>query len=599
VSWLGRLRNRWRERALSEDFDAELRFHLDARIDANLARGLSPTDASREARRHFGNVVRAHEDMRDARIVGWLDELTRTVSLACRSLWHTKTFTITAVLVLALGIAGTTVMFTLIHGVLLRPLPVRDEHRLIVVWKQTPSLDSVHYPFGDTEIEEVARTSQLLEATAGVTRNGVGRWVLVEKGVASYANVALVTGRFFDVLGTRPLLGRTLSAADDKDGTENVIVLSRRLWQRLYHASTDVVGRQVSLGGRPFTIVGVMPADVDYPSGVEVWTTTASVPRDAPFADAARSEVNLVARLRTGVTVAQATSELRALTEQLNARAPAGSVSGLVPVVRSFVDVVVGEVRTSLVVLFGAVGLMLLIAGANVANLLLMRGEARGRELALRAALGAGRGRIVSMVLAESLILAATAGVVGLSVAWVSLQTLVTLMPEVLPRVEAVRIDATVVAFSMGLVLATAILASAAPARLWMSPDLLSLLQSGGRGTTGSRAARGRRALVVAQVALAVTIVVAAGLLSQSLRRLQSVDFGLPVDRFALVELDLPRETYAEPTRHVQLLDTLTSRLEATQVISAATPVHLSPFSGQGGMCRGLRLKASVLNRRP
>jgi putative ABC transport system permease protein len=511
-----------------------------------------------------------------------VENLNQDIRLACRGLWRAKTFTGAAVFVLALGIAGTTLMFALIQGVLLRPLPVREQDRLIVAWKEVRSSGFAHYPFGNTEIESVAEASQLLEKAAGVTRNGVGRSVVVDNGVSSYANVALVTGGFFDVLGVQPILGRALTPADEKDGAENVIVLSSGLWQRRYGASREAVGRRVMLGEQPFTIVGVMPPDLDYPTGVEVWMTTSSVPTSGPFGDAARREVNLIARLRPGVTIEQATSEIAALTQRLEADAPANTLRGLVPVVRSFVSVVVGDVRTAMVALFGAVGLVLLIASANVANLLLMRGEARRGELAVRAALGAGRGRIVRQLLTESLVLAVVAGLAGFAVTWWSLQALITLVPDGLPRVESVRIDATVVLFSIAVVFVTALLAGLPPALLSMRADLVSQLRSGGRGATGSAAAHGRRTLVVAQVALAVTIVAAAGLLIRSVLRLQSVDLGLPADRLVLIDLVMPQAKYTERRRHAQFLDEVTARLEAVPAISAATPVNVSPFSGHG-----------------
>lgn len=511
-----------------------------------------------------------------------LDSLDQDLRFACRGLWRAKAFTGAAVLTLALGIAGTTVMFALIRGVLLRPLPVHEQDRLIVAWKEVRTSGSAQYPFGNTEIESVAEASQLLEKAAGVTRNGVARSVVVDNGVSSYANVARVTGGFFDVLGVKPILGRTLTLADEKDGAENVIVLSNGLWQRRYGASREVLGRRLVVGEQPFTIVGVMPPDLDYPSGVEVWRTTSSVPTSGPFGDAARREVNLIGRLRPGVTVEQATSEIVALTRRLEDDAPATALRGLVPVVRPFADVVVGDVRTAMLALFAAVGLVLLIASANVANLLLMRGEAQRGELAVRAALGAGRGRIVRQILVESVVLAAVAGVAAVGASWWSLQALTTLVPDGLPRVESVRIDATVISFSIAVVFVTALLAGLAPALLTMRTDLVSELRSGGRGVTGSAATHGRRTLVVAQVALAVTIVAAAGLLIRSVLRLQSVDLGLPADRLVLVDLHMPQARYAERRAHAQFLDEVIAQLEAVPAISAATPVNVSPFSGQG-----------------
>jgi putative ABC transport system permease protein len=511
-----------------------------------------------------------------------LEAVFHELRVAWRGLARTKSFGGAAVLLLALGIAGTTVMFALIQGVLLRPLPVQDPDSLIVAWKELRTSGSARYPFGDSEIESVARASQLLEKAAGVTRNGVGRSVLTDSGVSTYAHVALVTGRFFEVLGVEAIVGRTLAAADEKPGAENVIVISSGLWLRQYGGSGDVVGRRVRLGEQPFTIAGVIPPDLDYPSGVEIWQTTSSVPMSEPFAEAARREVNLIGRLRRGVTRAQASDEMLALTRRLEIDAPADALRGLTPVVRSFTDAVVGDVRTAMLALFGAVGLVLLIAVATVANLLMLRGEARGGELAVRAALGAGPGRLVREVLAETLVLAMIAGAAGIAFAWWTLGTLIRLVPDGLPRVESIRIDATVISFSIGIVFAVALVAGLAPALMSMRTDLVSRLRREGHGVTDVAVARGRRTLVVAQVALAVTIVAAAGLLMRSVLRLQSVDLGLPADRLVLLELHIPQTKYADSAQHAQFLDSAIAQLEAVPIIRSATPVNVPPFSGQG-----------------
>ena len=510
-----------------------------------------------------------------------VEQWWQDLRLAWRGLWRAKTFTGAAVLTLALGIAGTTVMFAVIQGVLLRPLPVHEQDRLLLAWKEVRTSGSARYPFGNTEIEAVADNSQLLEQAAGVTRNGVQRSVVTDNGVSTYANVALVTGGFFDVLGVQPIRGRTLTLADEKDGAENVIVVTSGFWQRRYGGSREVVGRLLIVGEQPFRIVGVMPSDLDYPSGVDIWRTT-SGPITGPFGNA-RREVNLIGRLRPGVTLEQATSEITALSRRLDADAPANDpLRGLVPVVRPFADVIVGDIRTAMLALFGAVGLVLLIASANVANLLLMRGEARRGEFALRTALGAGRGRIVRQVLAESLVMAVLAGVAGLAVAWWSLQTVITLVPDGLPRVESIRVDATVVVFCTAVVFVTALLAGLVPGLLSARVDLVSQLRSGGSGIATISATRGRRTLAIAQVALAVAVIATAGLLIRSVLRLQSVDIGLPVDRLVLLDLHIPQAKYADRRRHAQFLDDAIAQLEAVPAITAATPVNVSPFSGQG-----------------
>ncbi len=503
--------------------------------------------------------------------------------LAWRGLWRAKAFSVAAIFTLALGIAGTTVIFTLIQGVLLRPLPVRDQDRLIVAWKELRSSGYDHYPFGDAEIEAAGEASRLLESVAGVTSNGAYRWVVVENGRSDYVMGALVTGGFFEVMGIEPLLGRAFTRADDKEGAEDVLVISHGLWRRRYGGSPEAIGRRVTLNDRPFAIVGVMPPDVDYPAGVELWRTTRSVPTTGPFGDAARFEVDLIARLRPGVTMPQAASELTMLTRQYEATVPATRTRGLAPVVHSLEEVVVGSVRPALIALLAAVALVLLIASANVANLLLMRGEARRTELAVRQALGAGRGRLVRQLMLESLVLTFAAAAAGLVLTWWSLDALIALIPDGLPRVESVRVDATVVLFTVVVALVTSILAGVAPSLWTVRADLVSQLRNDGRGSASPASRRGRRALVVAQVALAVTIVAAAGVVTRSLLRLQSVDIGLAADRLVFVELSLPYSKYVDQNRQARFLDEIVARLEAIPDIAAATPVNVRPFSGNGG----------------
>ena len=507
----------------------------------------------------------------------WLD-----VRLAVAALSRAPAFSALAIGTLAVGIAGVAVMFTLVEGVLLRRWPVHDQSRLIVAWKQLPASRFEHYPFGDSEIEEVARSSRLLEPAAGVARAGISRWVAVENAETSHVNGAVVTGRFFEVLGTRAAIGRALAPDDDVSGAEPVVVISDGLWRRRYGSTHSVVGRRLQMDEQKFTIVGVMPPGLDYPRGVEVWRPSRTVPADGPFGDAARREIDLIGRLRPGVTPEQLSSELTSFTRQFEQEARRDVPKGLMPVVRTFEETAVGDMRKPLLVLFGAVYLVLIIANANVANLLLMRAESRQRELAVRAALGASRSRIVSQVMIESGVLATVAGALGLALTLIGLRSILRLIPADLPRPEWIRIDPTVVLFTVLVAWTASVFAGLLPAVSSVRADLVAQLHAG-RGLTTAAGRIGRRTLVVAQVALTVTILVTAGLLTRTLSRLQSVDLGLTAERLVFVDLSLPQKKYADPTKHEQFLEESIARLAAESSISAVTPVNVPPFAGIGG----------------
>jgi predicted permease len=515
----------------------------------------------------------------------WLHDLRLTL----RGVGRARAFYATAVLTLAIGMTGATVMFTLIRGILLRPLPVPDEDRLVVSWRVPLAGTAIHVPYRSGDIDAITRDNRVFEAVTGVGYNGAFEQTWADGARTFTADTAAVMGEFFVVAGVKAQIGSALTRDHDRRGTERAIVVSFGAWQRLFGGAVDVVGRTLVTRGHAYRIAGVMPADFEYPRGVEIWTTLTAL-ADGEAVEAYRvsllRDVELIARLRPGVTPQQAEAELASAMARLDAEAPAGDGRGFTsfrPVVRSYKDVVVGDIDAALAVLFAAVGLILVIAAANVANLQLMRGEARRSELVVRAALGASRARLIGALVAESLVVALLAGVVGLVLSHWSLQAVTTLVPDGLPRLAAIRTDAAVVVFSVVLAFVAAAVAGLMPALAASRLDLVAQLRAGGRGAVGAASARGRRLLVAAQVALAVTVVAAAGLVGRSLQRLQSADMGLAADRVVIAELDVPRDRYTDQGRHRRFLDAVTTRIGAAPGIEAVTPLNVQPFAGATG----------------
>jgi len=528
----------WRRRRDARDLelDDEIRAHFAMAVADRMARGESPEDAAAAARREFGNVGHVREVTRESWGAAglWLERLDQDLRFTARSLRRSPGVAAAAIITLAVGIGATTAMFTIMNGVLLRPLPFAAPDRLYIASYNPPPGPFSRIPgLYDRHFIAVDAKNDLFDGFATFWSNpatvrGVGDPVKLSDGFG--------TGDFFDLLGVAAEIGSTFhhGAGDD----DHVVVLSDRLWRDRFHADPRVLGHVLEIDDVARTIIGVMPPSFQFPHEAELWTP-ATVHRDEH-----RMMTQLaLGRLRPGMTEGQARARWAALTGHLD-MPPGLDRSALVAQLIPLKEVVVGDVRSSLILFGGAVAFVLLIACANVANLLLMRVAVRDREMAVRAALGAGRVRLVRQLLTEAFAIAAVATALGIGLAYAAVRGLVTLAPnQTLPRVESIRLDLRVLAFAIGLAAMTTVVCGLAPALHATELRLRAALAAGARTVAGGRA-RLRSTLVVAEIALALVLLVGAGLLIRSLQRLTSVDLGFQTADRLVATVDLPANRY-------------------------------------------------------
>jgi putative ABC transport system permease protein len=496
-----------------------------------------------------------------------------------------------AVLSLALGIGATTAIFSVLHTVVLNPLPYEDADRLVIVW-ETSAENSERWvaPANFVDWQRDARSFSGLAAFDEFAPALSGR------GEAERLRALGVSGTFFTTLGAKAMLGRTLLASDDARGAESVAVLSEGLWVRLFGGAANAVGQRIMLDGRPYTIVGVMPAQFASPlqsGGIDVWLSgDRGVPRTFPFAGdltAVRDShiIFVLGRLADGATRASAQEELSAVMALLARQYP-DTNAGLGVNVVTLHEAMVGDVRTTLVVLQFAVGVMLVIACANVAHLLLGQAARRQTEMAMRMALGAGRRRIVRQLMAETLVIAVPGGVIGVLLARWGLNALVALAPRTLPRLQEIAIDPVVLAFSVGLTLCTALLFGLGPA--FQSSRVAASAHSSVRSTSGRTVRRWHHAIVVTELALAEVLLVGAGLLLASFVASQRVELGFRLDGRLAADLSLAPDRYLRPlapgqfaidtSPKLRFVDEVLTRLQSTPGVRAAAAAFTSPLTG-------------------
>lgn len=511
-----------------------------------------------------------------------IEGVWQDVRHALRTFRRAPGFAATALATLALGVGTSTAILTLVEGVLVRPLSVRDQDQVVVMWAEHRRAGSDHIPLSYADFREYQRDSRLLQAVAAVDYNGAWpRAVQLDRGDAKM-DVAFVSGNLFEVLGAAPEIGRSLTPQDDRPGVPPAVVISRGLWERQFGRDPAILGRVLRFFGKQAEVVGVMPLGFDYPEGTEVWAPVIPFTA-APNGQSSWVFVHIVARLKQGATLDQAKADLDAFLHREGAPYPAG-LRDMTSVLSSLEDSITGPVRPLLAILGGAVGLLFLVTCATVGNLFLVRSIARSHELATRSALGASVSRLTRQLLTEGAVLAVLAGALAVGVAYGAIKGFIVLAPEGIPRLDQVRIEAQHLGLIGLLSLTTVLLFGLAPA-LWSSrPAARAVLVRGTRsGSTSLGVERARRVFVASQIALAMVVLAGAALLVDSFRRLRNLDLGFEQDNVLVVELALGYG--ANPTEdYVALVEQLTEQVQALPGVAAATSAALPPFTGTSGL---------------
>jgi putative ABC transport system permease protein len=495
---------------------------------------------------------------------------------ALRQLVKNYGFTAVAILTLALGIGACSAIFSVVNRVLLRPLDYPNADRLVVVRESQPP----QFPEFSTAPPNYIDWTKQAKSFEGIAAYDGAQLNLTGEGEPQRLIGQRATANYFEVYGVKPQLGRWFLAEEDAPGKNHVVVLSYPFWQRVFGGAVNAIDRQVQLSGEPYTVVGIAPPNFGQQNKVDVWIPMAFKPDETSNDARGAHYITTVGLLRPGVTVAQADAEMRVIASQLATQYP-DSNKGWTVFVMSMLDYSVRNVRVVLYTLLGAVGCVLLIACANIANLLLARATARHREISIRAALGAGRGRLVRQVLTESVLLAFFGGIAGLILADWGLAALLALAPPTLPRTSNIHLDGAVVAFSLVLSLVTGIILGAAPAWLAVHTDVNEALKRGTRGSTeGGVRGRFRSALVILEIAFALVLLGGAGLLARSFMALTHVDPGFVPENATVLRLALPEKKYGKPAQQTAFVDSLLERLQGLPGVQATGVTQVMPLIG-------------------
>jgi predicted permease len=532
----------WRRRQMDEQLDKELRFHLDRHAADLIARGRSAEQATREARLALGGPQQVKEECRDARGTRWLEDLLQDFRYALRTLRQKPGFAVVTLSTLALGIGATTVMFTVINGVLLKPLAYPEPERLVTLHRHTEKYGDqwgVSYPnFLDCQRESRSLTPMAAWSYGGGT--------VSEPGEAEYVAGRQISSELFSVYGVALSRGRAFLPEEDRPGAAPVVIISNGLWQRRYGGSQSAIGGPLGFDGKSYTVVGIAPAGFQLNGDTDVFTPLGQNTevrmrnREAQF-------LHVVARLGTGVTLAEAQAELALIGRRLAEQYPKAN-TGTGFQAEPLRQDLVGDVRPTLWLLLGAVSLVLLIACVNIASLLLARAVSRERELAMRVALGAARGRLARQCLTESAVLGICGGTLGVLLAAIGIRPFVVFWPGSLPRAEEIRLDWHVLLFALSASLCSGLLFGLAPALRASARELEQCLRAGARTIAGS-SRRLHSGFVIAEIALAVVLLVAAGILGRTVLRLSSLDPGINIRNVLTTHVSLSPGVLENPAQ--------------------------------------------------
>ena len=562
-SIVSRFRAQSSPETIDREFQHELDTHLELATQENISRGMTPEEAARAARVRLGGRTQLKETNRELRGLPFIETALQDLRFAFRMLRKNPGFSAIAILTLALGIGANTAIFSVVYAVLLKPLPYPGSDQLFTVFQQDVKNPKNVNGFSFLNLRDLREQSEIFSDLSGVQAHQL---TLTGRGEAFNIDTSVVTPDLFTTFRVQPILGRMFIADDGKPGAAPVVVLSETLWRGSFAADPAIIGTSISLDKRAFTVIGVAPAAFRFPQlqkSRQIWVPIVNDPLFGSWLERRGGHwLTLTGRVKPGVNPAQAEAQFDAIAARLAKDYPEyndGWTIRMIPLR----DFLVGEVKTPLLVLLGAVGLVLLIACANIANLLLARATSRSREIAVRATLGAGRSRLVRQLLSETLVLSIIGGLAGVALAYYGIRVLATFLPPELTRIHSINIDYAVLGFALALSIFASCAVGLVPAFLVARSDLQSTLREGGRSGESSASRRARNILASAEIALALVLLVAAGLLLRSFSKLTEVSPGFQVEHVVKAEVSLPRAQYSTPQQWFAFSDSLLTRLQS------------------------------------